>query len=117
MAFLATAKPKQSRQFYSDVVGLDFVEEHEFALVFDAYGTTLRIQKVREVLVAPYTSFGLEVVDIEVAVDALAAKGVEGKRYPHFQQDARNIWTTPGARVFWFTDPDGNLLSLTQNIA
>ena len=30
-------------------------------------------------------------------------------------QDELGIWTTPsGARVAWFTDPDGNVLSLTQ---
>jgi predicted enzyme related to lactoylglutathione lyase len=30
-------------------------------------------------------------------------------------QDEAGVWTTPeGARVAWFADPDGNLLSLTQ---
>jgi predicted enzyme related to lactoylglutathione lyase len=30
-------------------------------------------------------------------------------------QDADGVWTTPdGAKVAWFTDPDGNTLSLTQ---
>jgi hypothetical protein len=31
-------------------------------------------------------------------------------------QDADGIWTAPGgARVAWFPDPDGNVLSLTQS--
>jgi len=31
------------------------------------------------------------------------------------EQDTRGIWTSPsGARVAWFRDPDGNVLSLTQ---
>jgi len=115
VAFLASAKPAESRRFYAEVVGLSFLEEHDFAMMFEAHGTLLRIQKVQKVVLAPYTAFGLEVDDIELAVDALAAKGVQGKRYPHFAQDARGIWTAPGgARVFWFQDPDGNLLSLTQ---
>jgi predicted enzyme related to lactoylglutathione lyase len=30
-------------------------------------------------------------------------------------QDDRGVWLAPGgARVAWFSDPDGNTLSLTQ---
>jgi catechol 2,3-dioxygenase-like lactoylglutathione lyase family enzyme len=115
MAFVATAKARESRRFYEEVLGLRFLEEHEFAIVFDAYGTMLRIQKAGAVVVAPYTSFGLEIDDIEGEVDALRKRGIKGKRYEHFDQDARGIWTSPdGARIFWFEDPDGNLISLTQ---
>jgi len=115
VAFLATAKAAECRQFYSAVLGLTFVEETEFAVVFDAFGTLLRVQKVGNVVVAPYTAFGLEVDDIIAFVDALAEKGVQGERYAHFEQDGRAIWTAPsGARVFWFRDPDGHLVSLSQ---
>jgi catechol 2,3-dioxygenase-like lactoylglutathione lyase family enzyme len=115
IAFIATERPVESRAFYTDVVGLRFVEDSDFAIVFDAFGTMLRVQKAGKVVVAPYTAFGLDVDDLDAAVDALAAKGVSGKRYPHFDQDPRGIWTAPGgARVFWFEDPDGNLLSLSQ---
>jgi catechol 2,3-dioxygenase-like lactoylglutathione lyase family enzyme len=115
IAFLATTRPAESRRFYADVLGLRFVEEHAFALVFDAHGTMLRIQKVREAVVAPYTAFGLDVDDLETAVDDLVKKGVTAKRYAHFAQDARGIWTADdGTRVFWFQEPDGNLLSLSQ---
>jgi predicted enzyme related to lactoylglutathione lyase len=31
-------------------------------------------------------------------------------------QDERGVWTSPsGARIAWFGDPDGNVLSLTQH--
>lgn len=115
VAFLATKKAEASRRFYQEVVGLTFVEESDFAVVFDVAGTMLRIQKVEAVSVAPYTSFGFEVDDIEAEVDRLVAKGVEGKKYPYFEQDRRGIWASPGgAKVFWFEDPDGNLISLSQ---
>jgi predicted enzyme related to lactoylglutathione lyase len=30
-------------------------------------------------------------------------------------QDPFGVWTTPGGdRIAWFTDPDGNVLSLTE---
>jgi catechol 2,3-dioxygenase-like lactoylglutathione lyase family enzyme len=115
MAFVATSKPERALPFYRDVLGLRLVEDMPFAIVFDAFGTMLRIQKAGAVVVAPYTSFGLEVDDIVHEVKSLQAKGVEAVRYAHFDQDALGIWTAPGGtRVFWFHDPDGNLLSLTQ---
>jgi hypothetical protein len=31
------------------------------------------------------------------------------------EQDASGVWTTPhGAKVAWFKDADGNILSLTE---
>jgi catechol 2,3-dioxygenase-like lactoylglutathione lyase family enzyme len=115
IAFLATAKPEEARRFYADVLNLRLVEEHEFALVFDAFGTMLRIQKTGEVVLAPYTAFGLEVEDIVASVDALEEKGVRGLRYDFLDQDSRAIWAAPGgARIFWFHDPDRNVISLTQ---
>jgi hypothetical protein len=31
------------------------------------------------------------------------------------QQDQIGVWTSPsGAKVAWFKDPDGNVLSVTQ---
>jgi catechol 2,3-dioxygenase-like lactoylglutathione lyase family enzyme len=115
IAFVATSKPDAAITFYRDVLGLTLLEESQFALVFDAFGTMLRVQKASEVVRVPYTSFGLEVPEIEQSVRALRGKGVRGVRYPRFEQDELDIWTAPsGARVFWFHDPDGNLLSLTQ---
>jgi hypothetical protein len=47
-------------------------------------------------------------------VKELAGAGVEFERY-EMKQDKLGIWTSPsGARIAWFKDPDGNLLSLTQ---
>jgi catechol 2,3-dioxygenase-like lactoylglutathione lyase family enzyme len=114
-AFVATAKPNEALAFYRDVLGLTLLEDTPFAIVFDAFGTPLRVQKTAEVVVTPYTSFGLEVDDIATEVHALFARGVAFVRYPHFEQDEMGIWQAPGgAKVAWFRDPDGNLLSLSQ---
>ncbi len=116
VAFLATREAAKCRRFYTEALGLRCIEEDDFALVFDAHGAKLRVQKVGEPVLLPYTAFGLEVDDIEARVDALLARGVVARRYPHIDQDARGIWITPsGARVFWFADPDGNLLSLSTS--
>ena len=49
VAFVATRRPFEAKAFYSDVVGLRLITDDSFALVFDAGGTILRIQKVAEV--------------------------------------------------------------------
>ena len=42
-------------------------------------------------------------------------RGVVFQRYEGMPQDDLGIWSSPsGARVVWFTDPEGNTLSLTE---
>lgn len=49
-----------------------------------------------------------------IPVRDLTERGVQFTRYAGMTQDDLGVWTTPGGdRVAWFTDPDGNTLSLT----
>ena len=116
MAFVATREPDRAKKFYRDTLGLRLVEEQlPFALVFDANGTMLRVTVVKELTAAPYTVLGWDVPDIAATARELAAAGVKLERYPGMAQDELGIWTSPsGAKVAWFKDPDGNVLSVTQ---
>src|SRR3954470_6342291 len=115
VAFVATSKPARARRFYRDTLGLCLVSEDEFALAFDARGTMLRVSIVNEVVAAGYTVLGWQVPDIVAAAKRLQEVGVRLQRYPGMEQDRRGVWTSPsGARVAWFKDPDGNILSLTE---
>ena len=115
IAFAATANPAAARAFYEQALGLRMVEQNDFACVFDANGTMLRVTTVPEVIRAGYTVLGWQVTDIETAVRSLAAKGITFTRYDGMDQDENGVWTTPGGdKVAWFADPDGNTLSLTQ---
>jgi catechol 2,3-dioxygenase-like lactoylglutathione lyase family enzyme len=42
-AFVATANPEKALEFYESTLGLKLISEEEYAIVFDANGTTLRI--------------------------------------------------------------------------
>ena len=76
---------------------------------------TLLIQKVESHDPLPYTELGWKVLDIAAKVSALRDKGVHCERFPGMAQDELGVWASPsGARVAWFKDPDGNVLSLTQ---
>ena len=117
VAFAATTDPVKARAFYEDVLGLRLVEDAKpFALVFDANGTMLRVTTVHEHHPQPFTVLGWEVESIQSTVEQLTAAGVVFQRYPGLNDsDPLGIWTSPsGARIAWFNDPDGNVLSVTQ---
>ena len=48
VAFVATQDPGRAKKFYRDTLGLPLVSEDEFAIVFDATGTMLRVTRVQE---------------------------------------------------------------------
>ena len=115
VCFIATADANRARAFYHGKLGLALIEDGGYALVFDANGTELRVQRVQDVAPHPYTALGWEVDDVTVTVRALVANGVAMARFPGLPLDADGIWSTPdGSRVAWFLDPDGNTLSLSQ---
>jgi len=115
VAFAATTSASKARRFYRDTLGLRLIDDGPFALVFDAKGTKLRVQLVDKVVPAGYTVVGWQVKDIDKTVKALKKKRVKFNRYPGMDQDKLGIWQSPsGARIAWFSDPDGNTLSLTE---
>lgn len=115
VAFVATTSAAKARRFYRDKLGLRLVDEGPFALVFNAKGTMLRVQLVDKVVPAKYTVLGWEVKNIEKTIAQLKKARVKFNRYAGMGQDRLGIWTSPSsARIAWFTDPDGNTLSLTQ---
>lgn len=117
MCFVATTDPAASRTFYETTLGLTFIEDTPFALVFTlGQGEELRIQKLETFTPPPNTVLGWAVDEISAKVRELKARGVGFAHYDHMEQDELGIWTSPsGARVAWFHDPCGNNLSLTQN--
>jgi catechol 2,3-dioxygenase-like lactoylglutathione lyase family enzyme len=115
IAFVATTDPAKAREFYEGLLGLRLVSDEPWAIVFDAAGTTLRVQKVRELTPPPHTTLGWKVSDIRGQMSELAEKGVAFERYEGLTQDEQGVWTAPGgAMIAWFKDPEGNTLSLTQ---
>ena len=117
VTFLLTSDPATALTFYRDTLGLKFVRDDGFALVFDMQGVMLRIAKAPQFTPAQHTVLGWEVEDILVAQEGLLRKDVTFEVYPNMGQDERAICTFPnGDKVAWFKDPDGNLLSISQHV-
>jgi catechol 2,3-dioxygenase-like lactoylglutathione lyase family enzyme len=113
VGFVGVTDLDAAHRFYGEVLGLELTDARPYALVHETSVSQLRITLVEEICAAPYTVLGWVVANLEDAIDRLLAAGVTFNRYDGVEQDERGIWTAPGgARIAWFRDPDGNILSL-----
>jgi len=117
IAFIPTTNADKSKSFYQDKLGLRFVSDDKFAIVFDANGTMLRIARVPKYEPAPFTILGWQVTEIAKVVSNLKKQGVKFEIFDGLGQNELGIWTAPGgaAKVAWFKDPDGNILSVSEH--
>jgi catechol 2,3-dioxygenase-like lactoylglutathione lyase family enzyme len=119
IGFLATNDSDRATKFYRDVLGFGIMDEDEYAVVLDANGTMIRLNKARDFKPAQGTVLGWEVDDIEAAIRELTPRGVRFEQFnlPFMTQDPLGVWTPPnGDKVAWFKDPDGNVLSISQHV-
>jgi len=113
--FAATTNSAKSRVFYGKALGLKLLNEDDFALVFKVGELSLRVQKVEKKPTLGYTVLGWQVRNIASEIKRLSKAGVQFSRFHGLNQDENGVWVSPsGARVAWFSDPDGNILSLTE---
>jgi catechol 2,3-dioxygenase-like lactoylglutathione lyase family enzyme len=116
VAFVPITDGTKAKEFYEDKLGLRFVKDDGFAMVFESNGIQLRAVKMKEVKPAQFTILGWEVKPIEKAATSLRARGVHFETFGFFKQDELGIWTAPsGDKVAWFKDPDGNILSISEH--
>jgi len=119
IAMITTADRKQAEAFYGGILGLESKGDDGFAALFDLAGVTMRLTEVPGYTATAWPQLGWDVPDIEAAVTELAAKGVAMNIYEGLGQDERGIWTAPdgACKVAFFSDPDGNGLSMTQTLS
>jgi len=117
VAFVSIVDVSRARDFYRDTLGLRLIlEEPPFALVFEANGIMLRLGMAKELPPAHGTVLGWQVPEITTTVKDLVQAGVRFERFPGMAQDELGIWTAPsGAKIAWFKDPDGNILSVSEH--
>ena len=114
--FLATTDYDKAREFYEGKLGFEFISLDHYALVMRVGGHSIRISKIPNFTPRQGTVLGWEVPDIKATARWLIARGVPPEKYPFVQDQDLGIWTAPGgAKVAWFTDPDGNILSVSQH--
>jgi catechol 2,3-dioxygenase-like lactoylglutathione lyase family enzyme len=119
VGFIPTRDGDAARDFYENKVGLHFISEDQFAIVFQSGENMIRLARTGSFTPAPFTILGWLTSHIERDVRGMSARGVKFERYDYMgPQDELGIWTTPGGdKVAWFKDPDGNTLSIAQKFS
>lgn len=114
--FLATSNPEAARIFYEEQLGLSLAADDPYTLVYQLAGTEFRLSKVPSHTPLPFTVLDWQVPDLEAAHAHLSKNDVEFTIFDGMGQDEKGIWASPdgGARILWFKDPDGNVLSVSE---
>ena len=116
VAFINVADRDRALAFYCDTLGLKLRSSDNFGDFIELDGGLLRLTVLPDFKPSPHPVLGWNVRDMTSAVTSMRGRGVAFTIYPGMGQDELGIWTAPGggAKVAWFADPDGNVLSLSQ---
>ena len=114
-ATIPTADIERARRFYEGSLGLIPHRQLGPEIVYRAGPTYLDVYVTEAAGSATHTLGSFVVEDIQATAAALRARGVTFEEY-----DLPGLKTVEGIaqlgpdKVAWFKDPDGNILSLTQ---
>lgn len=115
MAFLYVSDRDRALAFY-ERLGCSLHSSDAHGDFLDLGGAWLRMTVVANHHSGPHPVLGWTIPDIRAAAKALRARGVDFTFYEGMAQDELGIWTSPDGtgKVAFFSDPDGNVLSLTE---
>lgn len=111
-----------AREFYGQTLGLVEMEdpaadEGPPAVIYQCgQATMLLVYQRATPTKADHTAAGWIVEDVDAAADFLISKGVKLLIYdmPEMQQDERGVASLGSVKTAWFSDPEGNILSIAQ---
>ena len=117
-AAVAVSDMDAARAFYEGKLGLANGRGGPDNLAYECgNGSIIHVYRSPNAGHAKATLAGWGVDDIDAVVGELTARGVAFEQYdtPPIVTDARGIATfAGGAKVAYFADPDGNILSIAQ---
>jgi catechol 2,3-dioxygenase-like lactoylglutathione lyase family enzyme len=106
----------RAKQFYSGKLGLKPVQEMggDFFMLKSG-DTTLNVYRSEFAGTNKATALTFDVDDIDAEVRELKDKGITFEHYDvqGLKADG-DIYSGEGMKTAWFTDPDGNILSLVE---
>ena len=103
-----------AKQFYGQILGLDFSEQNGLLTLHIASGRDTIVYPKADHAPAAFTILNFPVADIDQAVSELSDLGVKFERYDGMGQDEQGIFRHGGPLIAWFKDPAGNILSVLQ---
>jgi len=115
---IAVSDIDRAKQFYGETLGLKTVDERADGVRYDGGGGTfLLVYPSGFAGTAESTYMGFTVDDVEKAVAELRDRGVVFEEYdiPGLKT-VNGIAEIEGVKGAWFKDPDGNILSINQEL-
>lgn len=116
VAFLYTNDRARALAYYCETLGFTHSSSDDFGDFVDLGGALMRLTVLPGHQPTAHPVLGWNVEDIGASVTALRDRGVAFIIFPGMGQDEHGIWTSPDgrAKVAFFADADGNVLSLAQ---
>jgi catechol 2,3-dioxygenase-like lactoylglutathione lyase family enzyme len=116
VAFLYVKDRERALNFYREKLGFQLRSSDGFGDFIDLGSGLIRMTVMPDHTASAHPVLGWNVGDISAAAKALRDRGIEFTIHEGMGQDALGIWTAPDGRskVAFFSDPDGNVLTLSQ---
>jgi len=116
VANLAVKDLDRAKQFYTDTLGLEQVDnEGDELVVLKSGDSVVNVYRSEYAGTNEATAMTWEVDDIDNEVQALKSKGVMFEHYdmPGLELQG-DVHVGEGMKVAWFKDPDGNILNIVE---
>ncbi len=116
-ATLPAVDLERARKFYEEKLGLKVTQADKGGVMLQAGGGTALFLYQRGPTKADHTVASFNVDNIEAEMSELGAKGIVFEEYDMPQMHIKTInglATMDGAKMAWFRDTEGNILSITQ---
>jgi predicted enzyme related to lactoylglutathione lyase len=104
---------EEAKQFYGETLGVKVTEENGMLTLHLAGDRPTLVYPKDDHVPATFTILNFPVADVDAAVDALVAKGIEFEQYEGMT-DEKGIARDAGPDIAWFKDPAGNILSVLK---
>ncbi len=110
-ATLPVSDVEAARSFYTETLGLEFLEENPGGMYLQAGSSRIFVYPSEFAGTNQATAVGFDVDDIAAAVAELRGKGVTFEEYdvPGLKTE-NGIAELEGEKAAWFKDPSGNIL-------
>lgn len=116
VAFIYGGDRQRSLDFYCGTLDFTLRSSDPHGDFIDFGPSLARLTILPDFKPSPFPMVGWNVADIAAGASRLAARGITFIRYDYLDQDELGVWTAPDgkAKVAWFNDSEGNLLSISQ---
>jgi catechol 2,3-dioxygenase-like lactoylglutathione lyase family enzyme len=114
MATLPAKDLERAKSFYADKLGLKPTEEGPEGITYRLGNSAFTLFESTGAPSGDHTQLGIEVDDLEAAVEELRGRGLVFEEYdlPGFKT-VNGIAEIEGERGAWFKDSEGNLLAIS----